>query len=329
MTWATGGNKLVRSWLPFALIGAVGVVLWVDLFIRVIAPALARLHFPGSVYWVGPRLVWEGRALVLLDHAAFAAAAEQTGRQSRSWIPALRAGGRHSLAAPWTAARGGGLLHVDAARVSSRWSRQWRSCSSRSAAADAGVAADRAAAVVRAVASELRGRPGVRLRASRARRPRRRSAMPFHLGDASWAKGVERSCCGDRHRAQDQLRPADPAARPDRAALAARRHHGRVRPRRCPHDRAARRHRRLERVGSNRLLSWRARPETSVTAYQTVHSLLAHLLRADPTWNPLPGRASAVGGRRAVVRSTVALVGVTAWALIGIRRSAERQAGSD
>ena len=36
----------------------VGVVLWADLFIRVIGPRTRRQHFPGSVYWVGaaPRL---------------------------------------------------------------------------------------------------------------------------------------------------------------------------------------------------------------------------------------------------------------------------------
>jgi len=35
-------------------------------------------------------------------------------------------------------------------------------------------------------------------------------------------------------------------------------------------------------------LAWRTRPETAVTAYQTVNGLLGHLLRFDPAWNPGP-----------------------------------------
>jgi hypothetical protein len=35
-------------------------------------------------------------------------------------------------------------------------------------------------------------------------------------------------------------------------------------------------------------LAWRTRPETTVTAYQTVNGLLGHLLRFDPAWNPGP-----------------------------------------
>jgi hypothetical protein len=36
------------------------------------------------------------------------------------------------------------------------------------------------------------------------------------------------------------------------------------------------------------VLAWRSRPETTVTAYQTLHSLFGHLLRHEPTWNPSP-----------------------------------------
>ncbi|HST04812.1 MAG TPA: glycosyltransferase family 87 protein [Chloroflexia bacterium] len=35
-------------------------------------------------------------------------------------------------------------------------------------------------------------------------------------------------------------------------------------------------------------LNWRDRPETAVTAYQTLNSLLTHLFRYDPTWNRGP-----------------------------------------
>ena len=41
-----------------------------------------------------------------------------------------------------------------------------------------------------------------------------------------------------------------------------------------------------EYVGS--ALGWRTRPETAVTAYQTVNGMLGHLLRFDPAWNPGP-----------------------------------------
>jgi hypothetical protein len=35
-------------------------------------------------------------------------------------------------------------------------------------------------------------------------------------------------------------------------------------------------------------VTWRDRPESGVTAYQTLNSWLTHLLRYDPTWNPGP-----------------------------------------
>jgi len=35
-------------------------------------------------------------------------------------------------------------------------------------------------------------------------------------------------------------------------------------------------------------MAWRTRPETAVTAFQTINGLLSHLLRFDPRWNPGP-----------------------------------------
>ncbi len=87
MTSAAGGNGLWSRALPFALIG-VGLLLWADFYVQVLGPALQAEHFPTSTYWVAPRLVLDGRADLLYDVEAFGDAAEELGAfRDRGFIP--------------------------------------------------------------------------------------------------------------------------------------------------------------------------------------------------------------------------------------------------
>ena len=283
MTRASDISRPLRGVLFFA-IAALGVVLWVDLFIRVIGPALARQHFPGSVYWVGPRLVWEGRASVLLDHAAFAAAAEQMGANSDlGFLPFAPAAVLPLLPL--------GLLPEAAAYFT------WTLL---------GLASLFAAVAILLVA--LRPPPMLALLLVALLPLFEPLRANFTVGQAyafvllalvvhavvsyavpsrrrAWAAGVGGLAAAIVVvlKTNYGLLILLPALIWRRwrlvgvtvgvvlvAALLT-----------------------LPLVGVDgwsawvqSALSWRARPETSVTAYQTVHSLLAHLLRADPTWNP-------------------------------------------
>jgi hypothetical protein len=70
-------------------------------------------------------------------------------------------------------------------------------------------------------------------------------------------------------------------------------------------------------------LGWRERPETAVTAYQTLNGLLSHLLRDDAQWNPGPALRApglvaplwwALAGGLVVASGLTALRGATARA---------------
>ncbi|MEP6776580.1 MAG: glycosyltransferase family 87 protein, partial [Chloroflexota bacterium] len=68
-------------------------------------------------------------------------------------------------------------------------------------------------------------------------------------------------------------------------------------------------------------IAWRDRPESAVTAYQTLNSWLTHLLRYDATYNPAP-----VANLPALVgplwwAGAVIIVTLTCWALYEHRRS--------
>jgi len=87
MTCAADGKGLLARALPLVMIG-VGLLLWADFYVRVLGPALRADHFPTSTYWVAPRLVIEGRAQLLYDVDAFGDAAEGLGaHRDRGFIP--------------------------------------------------------------------------------------------------------------------------------------------------------------------------------------------------------------------------------------------------
>ncbi len=318
MTRASDIYRSLRGALPFA-IAAVGVVLWADLLIRVIGPALSRQHFPGSVYWVAPRLVWEGRASVLLDHAAFAAAAEQMGASpDLGFLPFAPAAVLPLLPL--------GLLPEAAAYFA------WTLL---------GVISLFAAVAVLLVG--LRPPPMLALLLV--------AFLPlFHPLRANFAVGQAYAFALLALVVHAVFSYAVPSRRRMWAegvgGLAAavlvvlKTNYGLL----ILLPAVIWRRWRLLGVAVavvvvaalltvplvgmdgwsawvQSAFSWRARPETSVTAYQTVHSLLAHLLRQDPTWNPAPVAHLPVVADALWYASTVVLVGITVWALIGLRRS--------
>ncbi|HEX8599230.1 MAG TPA: glycosyltransferase family 87 protein [Chloroflexia bacterium] len=71
-------------------------------------------------------------------------------------------------------------------------------------------------------------------------------------------------------------------------------------------------------------LTWRERPETIQTAYQTTHSLLARLFRFDAQWNPAPVADLPWLAGSLWWLVTVSTLGLTIWALwrSGTRRAA-------
>ncbi len=65
-----------------------GFLLWADFYSRVIGPGLTFGEYPTSTYWVAPRLVLEGRGAQLYDVEAFGDAAQELGaRRDRGFIP--------------------------------------------------------------------------------------------------------------------------------------------------------------------------------------------------------------------------------------------------
>ena len=85
----TRSRTAARSGRPVALaIACVVVVVWVEFGLSIVAPAIANGHYPTSTYWVAPRLIWEGRSDALYDTEAFALAAAEFGaRSDRGFIP--------------------------------------------------------------------------------------------------------------------------------------------------------------------------------------------------------------------------------------------------
>ncbi|HYI21714.1 MAG TPA: glycosyltransferase family 87 protein [Candidatus Limnocylindrales bacterium] len=318
MTSATVGNGPLRKAIPFVLAG-VGLVLWVEMFNRIIGPELARQHFFGSVYWVGPRLVWEGRATVLLDHAAFAAAAEQMGAgRDLGFLPFAPAAVIPLL--PF------GLLPEAAAYFA------WTSL---------GVFALFAAVAIMIVA--LRPPPMLALVLVALLPLFQPLQANFRVGQAyafvllalvvhvalSYGAPVRR-----------RLWTAVVSGLAAALIVVLKTNYGLLI---LLPALISRRWRllgitvafvviavvsTLPLVGwdgwsawAQSALSWRARPETSVTAYQTLHSLFAHLLRQDEKWNPAPVADFPFAADALWYASTAVLVGVSAWALIGMRRS--------
>ena len=74
---ATIAGRL-RRFVPLVIL-LIGLITWADLFIRVIGPALRDQHFASSAYWVVPRLALEGRSHLLFSQQEFAEAAEAMG----------------------------------------------------------------------------------------------------------------------------------------------------------------------------------------------------------------------------------------------------------
>jgi hypothetical protein len=62
-----------------AAYGLIALLTWTELLLRVLVPALARGSWQTSAYWVAPRLAWDGAVALLWDPLAFGDAAVRLG----------------------------------------------------------------------------------------------------------------------------------------------------------------------------------------------------------------------------------------------------------
>lgn len=62
-----------------AVYGLLALLTWTELLLRVVLPVLGRGDWRTSTYWVAPRLVWDGQADLLWDPVAFGDAAVRLG----------------------------------------------------------------------------------------------------------------------------------------------------------------------------------------------------------------------------------------------------------
>jgi hypothetical protein len=264
-----------------AALAVVGLIAWIDLVLSVIRPTIAAGLYPTSTYWVAPRLVWLGRSSELYDADAFGRAAIELGANfDLGLIPAapphilfiLPFGllPQSAAFALWTVLSVGALVTAMALLL-------WRL---------------RAPSLVSlGVFAALPLFQPVRLNfsfgqaftflllaltiAAVAGGASRRSAIVSGLGLA--AAFVVKFWYGAAATAATLI-----AGRPRAAAVAL-------------SLIAVSALATLAVVGADdwrvwleTALAWRQRPETSVTAYQTLHSLFSHLFRYDATWNPAP-----------------------------------------
>jgi hypothetical protein len=289
-----------------ALAVAFGTVTWVQFFWRVIGPALSSAHFPTSAYWVGPRLVWEGRAWMLVDPGFGNAAVELGAFRDIGFLPNSPAAVLpllpfgllpESVAYPlWTALSVAALLAAVVLLVHSL--RAWAVAVAFVLAVlplfeplrsnievGQGYAFVLLAAVVASVAS-VGAKSGI--------------AAGLALAGVAILK---------LYYALVLLLPALVVPRPKVlaawiAALVAAFAAG------------------VMLVGIDgwatwlqSAVGWRSRPETSVTAYQTLNSLFGHLFRYDATWNPGPVVEAPFLVDVLWALSAVVLIGISAWAI--------------
>lgn len=73
--------------LVWALAVLLGLFTWTDLVLRTFVPALGQPHWPTSAYWVAARLAWEGNPSPWYDTPAFGAAAVRLGTDPDIWLP--------------------------------------------------------------------------------------------------------------------------------------------------------------------------------------------------------------------------------------------------
>lgn len=259
---------------------AAGAFTWWDFFVRVIGPQLAAAHFPTSTYWVAPRLVWEGRGALLYDPPAFAAAAVELGaRPDLGFVPnapplviALLPLGLLPEAVAyqlWTVL--GLVALVGAVALLARGLRLPLPTTLLLFAALPLFHPVRANLVMgQAYAFVLLGMVATALAASRREWSAR---FGLALAAVAWLKlyyGLVMfvaALVGRRWKAVTLFAAVLAVAAVIGGLL----------------------------VGPGgwlfwlaTVLGWRSRPETAVTAYQTLTSLFGHLFRYDPTWNPAP-----------------------------------------
>jgi len=277
---ATIAGRL-RRFVPLVIL-LVGLVTWADLFTRVIGPLLREQHFASSAYWVVPSLALEGRSELLFSQQAFADAAEAMGTHpDLGLIPNTPATVLPLL--PF------GLLPE--AQAYFLWTALGVAC---------------LAGAIAAVWAELRPPTTVALLVL--------AALPlFHPLRANIAAGqvysfvllalVIAAVLGARRHAGADVRAGVALG----VVAVIKINYGLVMLL-APFLRQ--RWRVIAAAGIvfaiaavlstlivdpglwaewlASVLAWRSRPETTVTAYQTLHSLFGHLLRYEPTWNPSP-----------------------------------------
>lgn len=294
-----------------------GLATWLDLFLRVIGPALGRAHFPTSAYWVAARLVWDGRGALLFDPPAFTQAAVELGAAPDLAFGVLNAPAGVLLLLPfgllpeataypaWTILSVASLLGAIAVllstlRLSATVALIFLAALPLFHPLRSNIAAGQAYAFVLlavVVAALAYARPlsplvkGVALSTVALLKlyyglilllppvlERRSKLLWFWAAIVAGAVLLSAMLVGSE---------------------------GWV-------------------VWFQTALTWRSRPETTVTAYQTLNSLFGHLFRYDPTWNLAPALAAPLIADVLWAVSAATLVGISAVAIARHARAIDR-----
>ncbi len=270
-----------RRGVALLVIAALGVVIWLQFVMAVVQPTIDSGRYPTSAYWVAPRLVLEGRAAELYDPEAFGRAAIELGAYfdlglslavPPHILPLLPFGllAQREAFALWTVLSLASLVAAGALLL--------RRLSVPGLVALTVLALVPLFQPVRHNFGFGQAYTFLLLALTVAALPHRaamRDAMSAGIALAGaaivkisyGAVAMAATLIGGRPRAAVVAVALTAAAVLASLAIVG------------VYD---------ARVWFETLLGWRQRPETSVTAYQTLHSLFSHLFRFDATWNPQP-----------------------------------------